>query len=108
MSRVEDCLRWQGEDLVANRAEQRPCIPAGQVGPPDRTGEHAVAHERRVLSHEHDASGRVTGRMTNLEPDRAEFQPLPVRQRPIGQRLRRDLETEHQGLLGSRPVQVEV
>lgn len=108
MSRMEDCLTWQREDLVANRAEQRPCIPAGQVGPPDRTGEHAVAHERRVLSHEHDASGRVTGRMTNFEPDRAEFQPLPVRQRPIGQWLRRDLETEHQGLLGSRPVQVEV
>ncbi len=101
-------MRRQGEDLVANRAEQRPCIPAGQVGPPDGTGEHAVAHERLVVSHEHDASGRVTGRMTNLEPGRAEFQHLPVRQRPIGQRLWRDLETEHQCLLGSRPVQVEV
>ena len=108
MSRVEGRLTWQGEDPVANRVEQRTCIPAGQVGPSDRTREYAVANERCVLCHEHDASRGVTGCMADLKPERAELQHLSVRQCPIGQRLRRYLETEHQGLLGSRPVQVEV
>ena len=46
--------------------------------------------------------------VTDLELDRAELQELSVGQGPIGQWLRPDLETEHQGLLGSRPVQFEV
>lgn len=46
--------------------------------------------------------------MTDVEPDIAELQELSIRQVPIGQRLRPDLQTEHQGLLGSSPVQLQV
>ena len=54
---MEDGLTWQGEDLLANRGEQRLGIPAGQIGPPDRTGEHTVAHKRRTMSLEYYPAG---------------------------------------------------
>lgn len=50
----------------------------------------------------------MTGRMTHPEADRAEFQLLAIRQDHVGQRLRPDLQAEHQGLLRSSPVQVEI
>jgi len=50
----------------------------------------------------------MAGCMTDVKSDIAELQELSIRQVPIGQRLRPDLQTEHQGLLGSSPVQLEV
>jgi hypothetical protein len=54
MSRVKDGLTGEGENLVANRGQKCPCIPAWQVGSPDRTREHAVPHERDVVPFEYD------------------------------------------------------
>ena len=50
----------------------------------------------------------MAGRMTDFEPDRTELQALAVRQDHVWQWLRPDLQTEHQGLLWSSPVQLEV
>lgn len=57
MSGMEDGVTGQGKNLLANRVEQRRGIPTGQIGPSDRTREHAVSHERGSVSLEHHPTG---------------------------------------------------
>lgn len=54
---MEDGVTGQGKNLLANRVEQRRGIPTGQIGPSDRTREHAVSHERGSVSLEHHPTG---------------------------------------------------
>lgn len=50
----------------------------------------------------------MAGRVMHLDPDRTERQALAVRQDHVWQWLRPDLQAEHQGLLRSSSVQLEV
>ena len=67
MTRIQDRLVWQREELTSNARQERLGVTTREIGPADRPSEYGVADERHSVTDQRDSAWAVARHVSDVE-----------------------------------------